>query len=255
MEFSIDLTNRRFAIRDGERERELPLYSDEAFHELSRLWVRIGWSLKYIYGFTWLGRPIIQLPEDLVRVQEVVYQVKPDVLIETGVAHGGSLVYYASLFRAMGHGRVVGVDVEIRPHNRAAIEAHELFPLITLVEGDSVAPEIVDEVRSLVEPGETVLVVLDSDHSKAHVLAELEAYGPLVTAGSYIIVTDGVMEDVADAPRGEAEWRDDNPVRATEEFLSTHPEFELEDPPPQAFSETLSDVRVTHWPNAYLRRR
>src|SRR6202022_4695269 len=123
----------------------------------------------------WRGRPIIQHPEDMVRLAEVIYSVKPDVIIETGIAHGGSLVYYASLLKAMGRGRVIGVDIEIRPHNRAAMEAHELKPMITMIEGSSIDPGIVAKVKSHVKPSETVLLILDSNHSKAHVAAELEA--------------------------------------------------------------------------------
>src|ERR1043165_10147614 len=120
--------------------------SPEAFAAISRAWLRSGWDTKYVYGFTWLGRPVIQLPEDLIRVQEVIYRVKPDAIIETGVAHGGSLVFYASLLAAMGRGRVIGIDVDIRPHNRAAIEAHPLAARITLIEGDSILPATVDRV-------------------------------------------------------------------------------------------------------------
>ena len=153
----------------------------EAFSVISKAWLRSGWDNKYVYSFAWMGRPVIQLPEDMLRIQEVIYQVKPDVLIETGIAHGGSLIFYASLFKAMGKGRVVGVDIEIRPHNRAAIEAHELSSYLTLIEGSSTAPDIVEQVKAQIKPGDTVMVVLDSCHSKEHVLGELEAYAPLVT--------------------------------------------------------------------------
>src|SRR5690606_19131155 len=145
---------------------------------------------KYVYGFSWMGRPIIQLPEDMIRIQEVVYRLKPDVIVETGVAHGGSLIFYASLCKAMERGRVIGIDIEIRPHNRKAIEAHELAGFITLVEGSSTDPAIVQEVKSLVAPGETAIVILDSNHSKQHVLDELEAYADLVSVGSYIVACD-----------------------------------------------------------------
>jgi len=210
--------------------------------------------MKYPYTFSWLGRPVIQLPEDMITVQEVIYRVKPDVIIETGVAHGGSLVFSASLCRAIGRGRVIGVDIEIRPHNRIAIEAHELFDLIELVEGSSVAPEIVADVAGRVAPGDTVLVILDSNHSYAHVLAELEAYAPMVTSGSYIVATDGVMQWLADVPRGEAGWDTDNPTEAARDFLAEHPEFVLEDPPPFVFNESELTERITHWPGSYLRR-
>ena len=167
----------------AETTRTWNLYSREAFEILSREWVKVGWDQKYVYTFSWMGRPVIQLPEDMIRIQEIIYAQKPDVILETGVAHGGSLVYYASLCKAMGKGRIIGVDIEIRPHNRKAIEAHEFSPMITLVEGDSVSQEIVDQVRSLIKPHEKVLVILDSCHTKAHVLAELEAYQSLVTPG------------------------------------------------------------------------
>jgi cephalosporin hydroxylase len=201
-----------------------------------------------------MGRPIIQLPHDLIRIQEVIYRVRPDVLIETGVAHGGSLVFYASLFRAMDRGRVIGVDVEIRPHNRRAIESHELFPWIHLVEGDSADPAVARRVAAEIREGESVMVVLDSDHSRDHVRAELDAYHGLVTAGSYIVATDGVMRWVCGTPRGKPEWSWDNPITAVEEFAARHAEFVLERPV-WPFNESGLGEDVTHWPLAWLRRR
>jgi cephalosporin hydroxylase len=245
--------NRLIVEVDGERE-ELDLYSEAGFAALSRLWVKVGWALKYQYGFAWMGRPVIQLPEDLVRVQEAIYAVRPTVIVETGVAHGGSLVFYASLFRAMGTpGRVVGVDIEIRPHNRRAIEAHELAESIALVEGSSIDPATVARVRGLLRPDDRVLVLLDSNHTRAHVAAELEAYAPMVSVGSYLVATDGIMEDLADVPRGERGWIDDNPKAAAAEFARRHPEFVLADPP-QPFNEGEIRFRITHWPGAWLRR-
>src|SRR6185369_4105947 len=130
----------------GVRE-EYGIGTPEAFRILSKLWLRSGWDTKYVYSFTWLGRPIIQLPEDLIRVQEVIYRVKPDVIVETGVAHGGTLVFYATLCKAMGRGRVIGIDIDIRAHNRAAIENHELASYITLVSGDSIAADTIAQVH------------------------------------------------------------------------------------------------------------
>jgi cephalosporin hydroxylase len=241
-------------IVDGATTHSVPLYSDEAFDAISRQWVKVGWVLKYAYGFSWMGRPIIQLPEDLVRIQEVIYRVKPDVIVETGVAHGGSLVFYAGLCRAMGAGRVVGIDIEIRSDNRHAIEAHELADLITLVEGSSTDPDIVRRVKDLVGDAATVLVLLDSNHTRDHVAAELEAYAPLVSPGSYIVATDGIMTDLHDAPRGAPEWRDDNPLEAARQFVARHPEFVLDEPLPREFDESETTVVTTHWPGAYLRR-
>jgi cephalosporin hydroxylase len=193
-------TSERTLVADGKR---LDLYGKEAFELISDLWLKTSWNQKYSYTFTWLGRPIIQHPEDLVRLQEVIFTLRPDIIIETGVAHGGSLIFYASLFRAMGkQGRVVGVDIEIRPQNRKAIEKHELASYITLVEGDSALPDIVQRVSGLVGRGDRVMVILDSSHAKAHVARELEAYAPLVSPGSYIVATDGIMGLVHDTPRG-----------------------------------------------------
>ena len=192
--------------RDGEK-RSLDLYSPEAFEVLADAYLKVAWDQKYVYTFSWLGRPIIQLPDDMVRMQEVIHTIQPDVIFVTGVAHGGSLVYYASLCKALERGRVIGVDIEIRPHNRTAIEAHPMASMIQLVEGDSTAAETVAQVKDAIAPGETVLVSLDSNHTKDHVLAELEAYHGLVTPGSYIVVMDGYLESLPDVPRGDGAWR------------------------------------------------
>ncbi len=162
----IDTEAETLVCEDESGTRSLPLYSDEAFEIVSHYWVKTGWNQKYPYTFTWMGRPLIQLPEDIVRIQEVIWNVRPDVILETGVAHGGSLIFYASLCAAMECGRVIGVDIEIRPANRSAVEAHSLAPLVTMIEGDSTAAETVAEVSGLVADGETVLVILDSDHGK-----------------------------------------------------------------------------------------
>jgi cephalosporin hydroxylase len=254
VKLEIDTATKTVVCEEDGVRKDLPLYSPEAFALLSRLWVKVGWDLKYSYGFTWMGRPIIQLPEDIVRIQETIYRVRPDVILETGVAHGGSLILYASLCSAMQHGRVVGIDIRIRPENRTAIETHELADRITLVEGSSVEPSLLDRVRGLIRKDERVLVILDSDHSRAHVARELEAYAPLVTEGSYIVATDGIMFDLDDVPHGRPEWQSDNPRTAAKEFADTHPDFVLEDPP-FLFKEAATTQQVTHWPGAYLRRR
>ena len=252
MKLTIDTDNGTLT-QSGVNEQTMDLYSKDAFEILSREWVRIGWDQKYPYTFSWMGRPIIQLPEDLIRIQEVIYSVKPDVIVETGVAHGGSLIFYAGLCKAMGRGRVIGVDVEIRPHNRTAIEAHEMFDAITLIEGDSVSQEVVSQVQSKIKPDETVLVILDSCHTKDHVARELEAYYSLVTPGSYVVATDGVMRDVFDVPRGVPEWKNDHPAAAAEEFAALHPEFCLKQPD-WPFNESELSENITHWPSAWLQR-
>src|SRR4030042_2614432 len=192
MQIVIDTDKKIIQKKDNITQNEYSLFSKESFELISNIWLKVGWNQKYAYTFTWLGRPIIQLPEDIVRIQEIVFQIKPDVIIETGIAHGGSLIYYASLCKIIGKGRIIGVDIEIRPHNRKAIEAHELFPLITLIEGNSVDKTTIQQVKSLVKKTDTVLVILDSNHTKNHVLQELDAYSLFVTRGSYIVVTDGI---------------------------------------------------------------
>jgi len=254
VKLSIDTERQTLLLEEAGRSQEVPLYSGEGFAALSRLWSKVAWNQKYTYGFTWMGRPIIQLPEDMVRMQETIYRTRPDVVIETGVAHGGSLIFYASLLKAMGRGRVVGVDIEIRPHNRRAIEQHELAPTITLIEGSSTSDDIVRQVTGLVKPGERVMVILDSNHTKAHVAKELELYAPLVTEGCYIVATDGVMEELHDVPRGQRDWISDNPSAAAREFAGANPQFVLEQTP-FVFDETLSKLQITHYPDAYLRRR
>lgn len=254
MKLTIDTETKTLALESGETVRRIPLYSDEAFELLSEQYLKVSWNQKYSYTFTWMGRPIIQIPDDVLRIQEVIYRVKPDVIIETGVAHGGSLILYASLFKAMGRGRVIGVDIEIRPHNRQAIETHELSPLITLIEGNAISNGTVDRVRSLIKPDDKVMVILDSCHTKAHVAAELEAYHVFVAPESYIVATDGCMKDLYDVPLGKPEWREDHPTAAAAEFAARHPEFALEQPV-WSFNESKLTKNVTHWPGAYLRRK
>jgi cephalosporin hydroxylase len=255
MRILIDTDKKELLLDAAAGMRTLDLYGKEAFELLSDLWLKTSWNQKYSYTFTWMGRPIIQHPEDLVRLQEVIYTLKPDVIIETGVAHGGSLVLSASLMKAMGKGRcVVGIDIEIRSHNRHAIETHELAPMIRLIEGNSVAPETVARAAREIRRGDTVLVILDSNHTRAHVAAELEAYHGLVTPGSYIVATDGIMRDVCDVPRGTLGWKEDNPAQAAEDFAARHPEFVIEAPMWQ-FNESDLHKNITGWPEAWIKRR
>jgi cephalosporin hydroxylase len=253
MRLTIDTDTLTVCVEQDGNQRTVPLDSPEAFHLISQQWVTVGWTQRYTYGFSWLGRPVIQLPEDMVRIQEVIHRVQPEVIIETGVAHGGSLVYYASLCKSTDRGRVIGIDIEIRPHNRSAIEAHALARYITLVEGNSVAPEVISQVKDMIRPNDRVLVLLDSNHTKAHVLAELDAYSPLVSENSYIVAMDGIMAEVAGRPGSKPGWEWDNPSEAAREFAAKHSDFVLEDPG-FLFNEGYIKQQITHWPSAYLRR-
>ncbi len=250
----IDLENGQVTVEDKVGKLTYAIGTREAFSAISQAWLRSGWDTKYVYGFTWLGRPIIQLPEDIIRIQEIIYRVRPDVIIETGIAHGGSIIYYASLCKAMNCGRVIGVDIEIRPHNRKTIEGHELFEFITLIEGNSVDKHIVNAVKALVHPGEKVIVILDSNHTKQHVLEELRAYSGLVSVDSYIVACDGVMEDLVGAPRSSEDWSWNNPKAAVEEFIKEDENFVVEEPE-FAFNEGMIKERVTYWKSAFLRRK
>ena len=248
----VDIEQGIVSVEEAGKTSTHRLDTPEAFKIISDLWLRAGWDNKHVYTFTWLGRPIIQLPEDMFRLQEVIHTVRPDVIVETGVAHGGSLVFYASLCKAMGQGRVIGVDIEIRPHNRAAIESHDLSSFITLIEGSSIDPAVVEKVRSQIVPGERVLVLLDSCHTKEHVLAELAAYSKLVTRGSYIVAMDGIMEKVVGGPRTQPDWSWNNPRQAAFEFVQANPEFTIEEPP-FLFNESNISERVTYWPSAFIK--
>ena len=254
MKIIIDTDRKTLTQEDQDNKSVIDLYSRQAFEILSLQWVKVGWNQKYSHTFSWLGRPIIQMPEDMIRIQEVIYRLKPDVIIETGVAHGGSLIFYSSLCQVLQKGRVIGVDIEIRPHNRQAIEKHELFKYITLIEGSSIDPEVVNHVKSLVHPEEVVLVILDSNHTKEHVLHELLSYGELVTPGSYIVATDGIMKDLNDVPRGQKDWQWNNPYAAALEFTKLHPEFTAEQPV-WPFNESDLTENITHWPGAWLKRK
>ncbi|MEM1161809.1 MAG: CmcI family methyltransferase [Pseudomonadota bacterium] len=253
MKLTIDQAAGTLTVSDGGPDREIDLYSDEAFELISHQYVRVGWNQKQVYTYSWMGRPVIQLPDDMVRTQEVIYRLRPDLIIETGIAHGGSLIFYASLMQAMGHGRVLGIDIEIRPHNRDAIEAHEMVHRIDMVEGSSIDPAVVAQAAEAAEGLETVMVILDSNHTYDHVMAELEAYAPLVTKGAYIVSTDGVMRDVVGVPRAGEGWVTDNPANAAEDFAAKTPGFVIEQPA-WPFNESTLSKNVTHYPSAWLKR-
>lgn len=209
---------------------------------------------KYSYNFSWLGRPIIQYPQDIVAMQEVIWSVQPDLIIETGIAHGGSLILSASMLElnAMCGGprdaRVVGIDIDIRAHNRIEIEAHPMFKRITMIQGSSVAPEIIQEVRSIAERNHGVLVCLDSNHTHDHVLAELEAYAHLTSVGSYCVVFDTVIEDLSGEMFPDRPWGPGNsPKTAVREFLKSHPQFIVD-------KEYDHKLMVSAAPDGFLRR-
>ena len=227
-------------------EKEITVQgSDRALAALSLEWTASANARKYSYHFECLGRPIIQYPQDMVAMQEVIWSVKPDLIIEMGIAHGGSLVLNAASLALLDYSdavksgqsldpkaskrKVLGVDIDIRSHNREAIEAHPMSHLIDMIEGSSIAPDIISQVHDVAKNYETVLVCLDSNHTHDHVLAELEAYAPLTSKGSYCVVFDTVIEDLPDDMFPDRLWGvGDNPKTAVWEYLKSHPEFEID---------------------------
>ena len=211
------------------------LASDVDLRKKSLTWVHDTAKYKYSYNFSWLGRPIIQYPQDVVAMQEIIWQVQPDLIIETGIAHGGSLIFSASMLELIAicngveGGAVLGIDIEIRPHNRKAIEEHPMYKRICIIEGSSIAPEVIAQVKEKAKGKKRILVCLDSNHTHAHVLAELEAYAPLVAVGSYCVVFDTLIEDMPADMFPDRPWgRGNNPKTAVWEYLKIHPEFEID---------------------------
>lgn len=247
-------TNSVDVIHKDDESESHAMDSPGAFRAISQAMLRTGWDNKYVYSFSWLGRPIIQLPDDMIRIQELIYHVKPDVIIETGIAHGGSLVFYASILNAIGKGRVIGIDIEIRPHNRKAIEEHALYDSITMFEGSSTSKDVVKQVADSLEKNETALVFLDSNHSKQHVLDELELYSTLIPIGSYIVAMDGIMQDMVGAPRSSSNWHWNNPTEAAKEFVASNDNFIIEEPQIPFNEGNITTRDLTYWPHAYVKR-
>jgi cephalosporin hydroxylase len=228
------------------KQSTVDLYSQDGFEMLSNLWVKVAAEQKLMYNVKWLGCPVIQFPFDIVAVQDLIWKIRPDAIVETGIAHGGSLILSASILELIGNGKVIGVDVDIRPHNRAAIEAHPLSHRITLIQGSSIDAATFDAVKATTADAESIMVVLDSNHSYAHVMSELKLYSPLVTGGSYLVAHDGAQAWCWDIPRGKAEWKDDNPLRAIHDFLESNRNFRI-DP-------DCTRSGITSSPDGYLRR-
>lgn len=245
-------------------ERIAAISVDPKLGEAAAAFVRASMLPKYSYNFAWLGRPIIQYPQDMVAMQELIWQIKPDLIIETGIAHGGSLIFSASMLalldmsEAIENGetldpkvskrKVLGVDIDIRSHNRIAIEAHPMASRIEMIQGSSIAPEIIEQVRSVASRYSRVLVCLDSNHTHNHVLAELEAYAPLASIGSYCVVFDTVVEDLPGDMFPDRPWGPgDNPKTAVWSYIESHPEFVID-------NSIHDKLLITVAPDGYLKR-
>jgi len=241
-----------FKIEVAENIRQLG--EDKDVQALSRIWSRETNQHKYTYNFSWLGRPIIQYPQDMVAMQEIIWSVQPDLIIETGIAHGGSLIFFASMLElnaACGgpqDAEVLGVDIDIRAHNLEAIKSHPLARRISMIQGSSIAPDIIMRVKAKADGKQRVLVFLDSNHTHDHVLAELEAYAPLTSMESYCVVFDTLIEDMPADMFLDRPWgKGNNPKTAVWEYLKTHPEFEID----KQFDHKLL---ISVAPDGYLKR-
>lgn len=256
------------AIQDFENQREARIKSyqtDSDFNKLSGAWLKASMEKQYVYNFEWLGRPIIQYPQDIMAVQELVWKVRPNLIVETGIAHGGSLILSASLLALLdvceaverketfnlsaSTRKVIGIDIDIRDHNQKAIDQHPLKSYIELIQGSSISPSIVQQVRNASEGFTNIMVLLDSMHTHEHVLAELDAYATLVSPGSYCIVFDTFVEDMPEGFFADRPWDvGNNPKTAILTWLPQHPEFEND-------LTMESKLQVTVAPQGFLRRR
>jgi len=240
------------------------LGKDQDMLDLTRIWLRDTFKHGYSYNFKWLGRPIIQYPQDMVAMQEIIWEVKPDLIIETGIAHGGSLIFSASMLALLDYcdmvedgcsldprvisRHVLGIDIDIRSHNRVAIEAHPMSYRIDMIQGSSIAPEVITKVHKIAKAFKKVLVFLDSNHTHDHVLAELDAYAPLTSKGSYCVVFDTIIEDLPQGMFIDRPWGPgNNPKTAVHEYLKTHREFEID-------RSIDNKLLISVAPNGYLKR-
>ncbi|MEH6544551.1 MAG: cephalosporin hydroxylase family protein [Porticoccaceae bacterium] len=246
------------------KDRISSVGSNNKLNVSAREFLKASLLPQYSYNFLWFGRPIIQYPQDMVAMQELIWSVKPDLIIETGIAHGGSLIMNASLLAMLDYceaveknemldprkpkRRVLGIDIDIRAHNRAAIEEHPMANRIDMIEGSSIAEDVIAQVHKYSKNYRKILVSLDSNHTHEHVLAELEAYAPLTSMGSYCVVFDTVVEDMPAEMFPDRPWGpDDNPKTAVWEYLKTHSEFEID-------KNIQNKLLITVAPDGYLRR-
>lgn len=220
---------------------------DMKLQQSSKTFMKNTIRTKYSYNFSWMGRPIIQYPQDIIAMQEIIWNVRPDLIIETGIAHGGSLIFYASMLELLGKGKVLGIDIDIREHNRREIEKHPMFKRITIIEGSSVEKNVIEKVHKYAQGKKRVLVCLDSLHTHDHVLRELEAYSPLVTRGSYCVVFDTIVEDLPDEYSSDRPWgKGNNPKTAVWKFLEGNDRFVID-------KEIENKLLITVCPEGYLK--
>ena len=244
-------------IKQFEKEREDRIKRnsvDKKLKSSADQWLHESMTKDYVYNFSWLGRPIIQSPQDIIALQEIIWDVKPDMIIETGIAHGGSLIFSASMLTLLEkcgqikNGKVLGIDIDIRKHNKKAIDAHPMSKKITMFQGSSLDKKIIEKVYNYAKKGKKILVCLDSNHTHEHVLGELKAYAPLVSVESYCVVYDTIVEDMPEGSFPDRPWdKGNNPKTALREYLKTHPEFEID-------NSIQNKLLITAAPDGFLKR-
>lgn len=231
------------------RNRDLikSMNSDQELKKLSRRWFDLAFSYEYSYHFTWLDRPIIQFPQDMITTQEIIWKIKPDLIIETGIARGGSIIFYASLLELIGKGTVIGIDIDIRKHNREEIERHKMYERIIMLQGSSTSKKIVNQVYKIAKNKRKVMLLLDSTHIENHVLKELELYSPLIKKGSYIVVFDTMVEDMPENSFPNKPWnKKNNPKTAVRKFLKKNDRFKID-------KNIERKLLITSCPSGYLK--
>ena len=230
-----------------EKETIEKMGKDVELHKMGNKFITDSAKYKYSYHFEWLGRPIIQFPQDIVAIQEIIWKVKPDLIIETGIAHGGSLIFSSSILEIIGKGEVLGIDIDIRKHNKTEIEKHPMSKRITMIEGSSIDQQISELVYQFAKGKKTILVILDSNHTHEHVFKELELYSPLVTKDSYLVVFDTVIEDMPKNSFSDRPWdKKNNPKTAVWEFLEKNNRFKID-------KDIENKLLITAAPDGYLK--
>jgi cephalosporin hydroxylase len=219
--------NKEFEQKNNEFIKKMS--KDIEFKKQSQKWLNTSIKYQYSYHFSWLGRPIIQYPQDMLALQEIIWKVKPDLIIETGIAHGGSLIFSASILELIGKGHVLGIDIDIRKHNKEEIEKHPMFKRITMIKGSSVDKKIVNQIKKFVKDKKKIMIVLDSNHTHKHVLSELKIYSSFVKKGSYLVVFDTIIEDIPKKLIENRSWgMGNNPKTAISKFLEMNDRFKLD---------------------------
>jgi cephalosporin hydroxylase len=256
MRIEIDTTTKELTLHQADESKTIGLYSREALPILAELWLKTEWSTERWRAFSWAGVQMLQLPEDTIRLHEAIWRLQPDLIIETGVYRGGGSIFLAGLCKLMDRGRVICVELDLRPEAKETLTQHPLSQYITCLEGSSTAPEILSRIKPAIDAAECCMVILDSNHSADHVFAELECYGAMLKPGSIMLATDGVMERLWDTPLGQPDWSSNNPVAAVKRFLRHRGDrFELI-APPAMYGEAQFDLpELTYFPHGWLRAK